>query len=161
MTYEEKQPRPDPSSQQPHWENNSLGSSSYDPYIPPPGSPYSEQWPNDNPSHLYNQNQAEPYWAHNPTPNPSSPSPQYSSNGLSPKGLRSPNQLGISPEELAAMRSEAEEPNSPAPKQLEPKGAMGYSLRELKEIAKLVAKPSEYRTHLTSSETQIMVFKTF
>jgi hypothetical protein len=184
MTYEDKQPRPENKpSNEPHWENNSLGSSSYDPYVNPPESPYSsegksELWPSGNPNPIYSQNQGEPYWAKNATPNPSTPSPQYSSNGLSPKGLRSPNMPGIppeelaammpsaktkdpnspaakpyrnpnmpgiSPEELAAMRSEAEGLNSPAPKQLEPKGAMGYSLRELKELEKLVLPSNKYR----------------
>jgi hypothetical protein len=150
MTYEDKQPRPENKpSNEPHWENNSLGSSSYDPYVNPPESPYSsegksELWPSGNPNHIYNQNQAEPYWAKNATPNPSTPSPQYSSNGFSPKGLRSPNMPGIPPEELAAMMPSAKnkDPNSPAKKPYRSPNMPGIPPEELAAMRSEAQRPN-------------------
>jgi hypothetical protein len=67
-------------------------------------------------------------------------------NSPAAKPYRNPNIPGISPEELAAMRSEAQRPNSPTPRPLEPKGSMiGYSRSELKELEKLVLPSPEYR----------------
>lgn len=159
MTYEDKQPRPENKpSNEPYWDNNSPGSSSSEPYVYPPESPYASQGniefgSNGKPIPLYNPN--EPYWANNPTPYPSTPSPQYSSNGLSPKPYRNPNRPGIPPEELASMRSEAKGPNSPAPEPRETKNSIGLSPRELKELAGLVAKPSTYKeeAHKIANQT--------
>jgi hypothetical protein len=76
MTYEDKQPRPDDNSHEPHWENNSLGSSSYDPYVNPKSDGNIEYGPNGQPI-LSPQNQTEPHWAKNPTPSLLSRSPDF------------------------------------------------------------------------------------
>jgi hypothetical protein len=73
MTYEDKQPRPDDHSHEPNWENNSLGSSSHDPYVNPKSNGNIEYGPNGQPI-FSPQNQTEPYWAQKPTPpNPRDP----------------------------------------------------------------------------------------
>jgi hypothetical protein len=75
MTHEHLH-RPDDSSHEPHWENNSLGSSSYDPYVNPKSNGNIEYGPNGQPI-FSPQNQTEPHWAKNPTPSLLSRSPYF------------------------------------------------------------------------------------